>query len=429
LKASAVVKRHAINAQKQGMLFNIFEVLDRGTDEEKGHSAFIAALLDPRGPHGQGTRYLKLFLEMLNEEARTTASSPSGDGETMTAYNAFSPLDPESNWRVHCEAATNENRRIDILLQSERQVVVIENKIYAGDQELQLQSYTEFARNLNKGKPWVVYLTLDGSDPSGWSRGELKESDFICLSYQFNIDNWIEACQEASVELPHIRETLYQYKQLIRKLTNRSHAMQSVKELKELIINGHYIDTTIELEKALTEVRIQGHWQFWTEMKKKLEKYEPYKRSRIQHKEATEEWVRKFYTQAKNNRYFGLGFKIADVPGHNDLYVIAEMKVEHSLYFDFNLLQGTGKEEKLIDKKKIRAEFKESYETILKNMNYIVKDTPLGWRYPTKRLEFAAAEKGWQQMLDEKIGNSVVEGIFNEFTNDAEMFLKKLQGY
>lgn len=53
--------------EKDGLLFNIFEILDRTTDEVKCHSAFIAELLDPKGEHGQSSKFLKLFFDCFQE--------------------------------------------------------------------------------------------------------------------------------------------------------------------------------------------------------------------------------------------------------------------------------------------------------------------------------------------------------------------------
>lgn len=47
----------------KGENFNLFNILDRQTDEVKTHSAIIAELLDPKGSHGMGTEFLSLFLQ------------------------------------------------------------------------------------------------------------------------------------------------------------------------------------------------------------------------------------------------------------------------------------------------------------------------------------------------------------------------------
>jgi len=57
-QARGIVLREQEKRNQLGLRFNLFEVLDRADDEEKGHSAMLAALLDPRGKHGQGETFL-----------------------------------------------------------------------------------------------------------------------------------------------------------------------------------------------------------------------------------------------------------------------------------------------------------------------------------------------------------------------------------
>jgi hypothetical protein len=68
------------------------------------------------------------------------------------------------------ECVTNENRRIDIVLEDGTIFVPIEVKIWAGDQPKQIHDYFEFARTKNSGNHVpVLYLTLDGHEPQDFS--------------------------------------------------------------------------------------------------------------------------------------------------------------------------------------------------------------------------------------------------------------------
>jgi len=46
-------------AKLKGETFNLFNLLDRRTDEVKTHSAMLAELLNPKGSHGVGELFLK----------------------------------------------------------------------------------------------------------------------------------------------------------------------------------------------------------------------------------------------------------------------------------------------------------------------------------------------------------------------------------
>ena len=50
----------------RGDLFNVFDVLDRAKDEVKCHSALLGQLIDDTGSHGQGGRFCKALIEVLN---------------------------------------------------------------------------------------------------------------------------------------------------------------------------------------------------------------------------------------------------------------------------------------------------------------------------------------------------------------------------
>lgn len=50
-----------------GEKFNVFTILAKSTDEI-AHSKFIANLLNPKGTHGQGDLYLRLFIDHMREK-------------------------------------------------------------------------------------------------------------------------------------------------------------------------------------------------------------------------------------------------------------------------------------------------------------------------------------------------------------------------
>ena len=58
-------KSYEEKAKQSGENFNIFNILDL-TTKEIIHSKFIAMLLDPRGKHGQGNLFLKLFINTIS---------------------------------------------------------------------------------------------------------------------------------------------------------------------------------------------------------------------------------------------------------------------------------------------------------------------------------------------------------------------------
>ena len=181
---------------KRGERFNMFATLGVA-HYEVTHSAIIASFLDPKESHGQGDKFLKLFLSIIGDET-----------ELDTA-----------NSNVYTESS-NEDGRIDILIEdNNKKAIIIENKIYAGDQNEQLKRYAHFACNKYKNGYSIYYLTLDGVDASEQSA---KDTKYKRISYAQDILNWLEQCIKESATTPLIRETLIQYKNHIKQLTNQT---------------------------------------------------------------------------------------------------------------------------------------------------------------------------------------------------------------
>jgi hypothetical protein len=217
--------------------FNIFSVLRKDHDEEKLHSVFLAELLSPKGSHGLSTQFLTLFIEIVNQKYAGEFSFDASDA------------------KVICEKHVGENGRIDIYVKSGKQLLLIENKIYAGDQNRQLIRYHNHMEG-NDGSV-LLYLTLDGHSPSKDSKGELKEGeDFYCISYKADILPWLESCLKEAVEVPAVRETIKQYINLIKKLTGGLMNQQLEKEITEIIKENIEIARVIKnnFDKAQREL-------------------------------------------------------------------------------------------------------------------------------------------------------------------------------
>ncbi|OAV63577.1 hypothetical protein Barb6XT_03113 [Bacteroidales bacterium Barb6XT] len=96
-----------------GGKFNMFRIVDV-SHYETIHSAIIAELLNPKGSHGLKEKFLEAFVRQAE-------------------INDFN---------CNC-ASTIDDGRLDILIKDStgRNAIIIENKIYAGDQDNQLKRY------------------------------------------------------------------------------------------------------------------------------------------------------------------------------------------------------------------------------------------------------------------------------------------------
>lgn len=229
LNLIAEKKQRAI---KRGEYYNIFEVLNLSTDEVRLHSSFIADLLNPKGKHGLGVKPLDSFLKILGLDF---------DDETLVNCNVKREyvIGPIS-------ADQMSGGNIDILLTMGDYLIIIENKIYAGDQRRQLKRYHNFAKSHPHHA--LVYLTLGGDRPSGSSADELTDGkDYKCISYRKDMAGWIEQCLSMAVSKPLVRETLQQYLFIIKTLTDT--IMEEEDKSKLFALMDKYPDVVLAIRK------------------------------------------------------------------------------------------------------------------------------------------------------------------------------------
>ena len=116
---------------RKGENYNLFSILSIERYELK-HSALIANLLDPKGSHGCGDAFLRAFFEIALKDL----AYPFEDCTPPHSYTEYytGPI------------AGDTGGRIDILVKSSHYGLIIENKIYAGDQDKQLTRYDNYGR-------------------------------------------------------------------------------------------------------------------------------------------------------------------------------------------------------------------------------------------------------------------------------------------
>ena len=212
--------------RKRGELFNIFDVLNLATAEVQTHSSFLAELLDPQGSHGLGHFPLECLLSILDK------------------YHSLSFNISNANVRKEIRIGQidkdyDTGGQIDLLIDDGENAIIIENKIYAGDQKKQLLRYFRYAKDQRRYKDFVLlYLTLDGHEPDPVSIKADKDKpsiesgkDFHCISYKEDVKALLEACMVKAFDKPLVRETLIQYKNLINELTHNSMDHMNKEEL------------------------------------------------------------------------------------------------------------------------------------------------------------------------------------------------------
>ena len=163
-----------LNSSKkdESLGFNIFKVLGV-QNKEVILCRFLGELLNPQGSHACGSVFLNKFIKnVLNDDI----------------------TDDIDNANVKLEDATDENRRVDIVIYTGSKKYPIEVKIWAGDQEKQLSDY--YINFFKESKDDVIfYITPDGHEPSKYSKGKLESNQIKCISFN-KIKEWLKQSKE-----------------------------------------------------------------------------------------------------------------------------------------------------------------------------------------------------------------------------------------
>jgi hypothetical protein len=234
------IKRNKEESILTGDRFNVFEILELSSNETRTHSAFLAALLNPRGLHGVNDSFLKLFINEIKFP----------EFESHTAK-----VEIEKNAGL-ISKGYEDGGRIDILISDAKgNAIIIENKIYAGDQYKQLYRYFKYGEKYYGSNFKLIYLNLYGNNPTDGSlKGDQNildlEKHVTILSYKNNICSWLNKCAEIVNDKPIVKETLAQYIRLLKNLTRQSKQKNMEKNIIKLICeNPENIEAALFLSR------------------------------------------------------------------------------------------------------------------------------------------------------------------------------------
>lgn len=192
-------RAHA-EARMRGEEFNILEIL-RKEYSELAHSAIIAHLLDPKESHALGVEPLNIFMDIIGNAQWDRSDIENAFVDTEV------PIDSDSK---------DESGRMDIVIRSGDKIIIIENKIYAGDQPKQLRRYKTFAESHYPNHHILLYLTLDGHDATDMSTDGLSSGrDYFVISYKKDIMKWLDRSIGLAIRKPLVREVLFQYRKTL----------------------------------------------------------------------------------------------------------------------------------------------------------------------------------------------------------------------
>ena len=251
---------------RKGENYNLFSILSIERYELK-HSALIANLLDPEGSHGCGDAFLRAFFEIALKEG----AYPFKDCTLPHSYTEYytGPIVGDTGGRI------------DILVESKSSSygLIIENKIYAGDQDKQLTRYDNYGKEtFGADKYLLAYLTLYGYDASKESTAtkSAEEVGYLRLSYAEDILRWLEQCARLAYDKPLVRESLNQYIRTIKQLTYQDMNPKNIRKIINLAVDHPEVVATLSSKRdaiaqgirkkyifaKLKEYADQKGWQF-----------------------------------------------------------------------------------------------------------------------------------------------------------------------
>lgn len=215
--------------KEEGRCFNVFSALNMCSDEVRLHSRLLATLLNPKANHGLENEFLKSFLIAL------------GLPEDYITYCKEQIVE-----RPIGEVTETTGGRIDIILEDRGHAVIIENKIYAGDQPNQLLRYYNYGlKTFGKDNFKLVYLTLYGNKPSSDSLGG-EDFEFVKLSYAQDVLKLLKKLMKSKPQKP-VHRTIKDYITIIKQLTHQDMDTKYQQSIIKKAIQSNNIDVTSEL--------------------------------------------------------------------------------------------------------------------------------------------------------------------------------------
>lgn len=244
----AAAKVRESKRREQGELFNIFNILKLQSNEVRLHSALLAELLCPNGSHGASSLFLKAFLKVIGE-----------DEDFIKA-----PVAEKITERYIGKKTETEGGIIDIIIEDGNHAIIIENKIYAPDQENQLLRYYNYGKRRFPNGFKLLYLTLHGDDASDYSLGgeDIQPQN---ISYANEIIDWLEQCYELAKDRDNAKTIINQYNELVKELTGKDMDKQYLERLKEITLapeNETAVGEILKMQDEwMDEIRERHIWQ------------------------------------------------------------------------------------------------------------------------------------------------------------------------
>ena len=199
-ETSDILEEYRKKRAEEGLDYNIFSLMGQEREEVKTHENMIFSILNYKTNLGLREKLKRQFLISM--------------GLPKSFVN--------EKWIVEKEHYTTENGRLDLFFYTEgrrKKCVVVELKVDAEDGKRQIKRYEEYVLNQGYEDHRIVYLTLEGKEPSEQSEEGIEyPQKLLCRSFGEHLLNWLQACVEICQEYGVESSFIQQYKILIMKL-------------------------------------------------------------------------------------------------------------------------------------------------------------------------------------------------------------------
>ena len=213
------------------------------TRDELAHSQSIAYLLNPKAHHDQGDAFLTSFLQCLDLKF-SPASTQGASVNTEIGLGSYGCID------IHIRLANG-------------QIILLENKVKGQEERCQIARYQKWLKRQDPppGFPnQLVFLTPEGRRPVSTRRPE----EVICLSYS-GLADWISSSLQ-TIEAQRLRIILEQYAETCRHIGGSTRRNAMPDEIRQFFLDPERLETALEIEKHLPDVKRGLHETFWREV-------------------------------------------------------------------------------------------------------------------------------------------------------------------
>ena len=239
-RGTDIVNDYDESCRKNGLKYNVFKTA-RIHKDEVVMCRVLADLLNPRGSHCKGDKYLKPFWEIVQSKSANCPGIDTANAKVETEHYLV-------------------GGRIDIVIADSKNFVAMEVKIGAGELPDQIKKYADYSKTKNAGRNVpVLFLTLHGDEAKTAGKRE-----YISVSFGRDILDWLEKCLQTEKTGP-ISEVMKQLAVAVKSTLGYSEDAQMEKAIiNEIFQSEETMRAAAEIVKA-TNALNDENWRLFKE--------------------------------------------------------------------------------------------------------------------------------------------------------------------